>query len=299
MPVLVPKGFLILSKDGHKHSGVYRGMLELLARFGYASTDEVMYGFDLTWQTALNRFVYLEELGLVKKFASDTRPPWFYCLTAGGREAVRGFDISEDVCVFVPSYYVWSMQKHQRTMMKVFLALKKLLGAHFQGWVSERTLKSEAESDARLMGRDKRVWDGECLLNVELQEHTEGLNGVLIPTGKTKTEQWRCAVELELSLKSPERYRRQFSTLAKQVYDSWDKKQTVPVMLFLYSTPAVYDRLMKYLNEPGKDYGNCIFFFAQEDQFLKDLGTASMTRVLRGEHLILPASQMNIVRYSL
>src|SRR5438105_10477508 len=75
------KGTAILSKDGHRHSQVYRGVMELLARFGYASIEEVRYGFHLNLQQAFNRLTYLEKAGLIKRFDSRTRPESFFCLT--------------------------------------------------------------------------------------------------------------------------------------------------------------------------------------------------------------------------
>lgn len=42
MPREYVKGSLILSKDGHRYSEIYRGIMEVFARFGYYVESCVM-----------------------------------------------------------------------------------------------------------------------------------------------------------------------------------------------------------------------------------------------------------------
>src|SRR5882672_2891147 len=88
-----------------RNGPVYRGIMKLLARFGYLSIQEVMYGFDLTIQTAINRLFYLKKAGFIQTFKSQTLPPEFYCLTRLGREVVEGNGLSDWIYHFVPSQY--------------------------------------------------------------------------------------------------------------------------------------------------------------------------------------------------
>src|SRR5579863_4805861 len=114
MPVLDSKGVMILSQDSHKHSAVYRGILEMLARFGYCSGQEIMYGFDLDYKRSENRLAYLQKLGLIRGFPSGTVPPKFYCLTTHGRQAVTAFRISDENHRFFPSDYRLVESDHHR-----------------------------------------------------------------------------------------------------------------------------------------------------------------------------------------
>lgn len=41
------KKTIIFNEELLESGSVYRGILELIARFGYVSMEEVMYGFDL------------------------------------------------------------------------------------------------------------------------------------------------------------------------------------------------------------------------------------------------------------
>jgi len=127
MSELNAKGVAILMQDGHRNSAIYRGVLEVLARFGYCSSQEIMFGFGLNYKKTENRLAYLNSLGLVKKFASKTVPPSFYCLTESGRQAVKTFGVSEYVSNFVPSDYRLIYQDHHRKIVKVYLVLRQML----------------------------------------------------------------------------------------------------------------------------------------------------------------------------
>src|ERR1051325_5112229 len=118
MAVLTVRSWQILKGDsGQKHTAIYRGILECLARFGYASTHEIRYGFNLSYKATENRLTYLSRLGLVRKFPSETVPPVFYCLTSDGRQMARDFGISDSISDFVPSQYAWGTQRHHRTIV--------------------------------------------------------------------------------------------------------------------------------------------------------------------------------------
>ena len=197
------KGSLILSQGRHKHSGVYREIMGLMSRFGYVSVREVMYGFQLNLGSALHRLSYLEKIKLIQWFPSLTIPVTFYCLTPQGRQAVRRFNISDELTHFIPSQYQPIAQEHHRAIIRVYLALQRLLGPRFLGWTTEQRLKAEGG-----INKEKRILDGELFLNVRkiaLQGPRETRN--MTPLGEPALEKWRCGIEVELSLKSPERYK--------------------------------------------------------------------------------------------
>src|SRR5438067_436584 len=101
--------------------------MEILARFGYASIEEFRYGFNLPLQSAVHRLWYLEKAALIKRFDSRTRPGSFYYLSSEGREAVKAFQISDELVSFYPSDYKLANNDHHRSIIKVFLALKEML----------------------------------------------------------------------------------------------------------------------------------------------------------------------------
>lgn len=281
------KGSLILSEGGHKHSGVYRGVLELVSRFGYVSVREVMYGFKLSLGSALHRLAYLEKIKLVQWFPSLTIPVTFYCLTPQGRQAVRRFNVSDELFHFVPSQYQPLAQDHHRAIVRVYLALQRLLGPRFLGWTTEQRLKAEGG-----INKEKRILDGELFLNVRKTCYKVREDGEMAQVGDSTFERRRCGIEVELSLKSPERYRRQFKELVPQVYDSWNKVQHYPMLIFFYSTPTVYDSLARHLKNGLHDVGACVFYLAQIDEFLERLGNAPVEKFIGTESKTVTASEI-------
>ena len=73
----------ILNRFCGEINGVYKGILELMSRFGYVSIREVMYGYNLSLHKAFNR-IFLKKIGLIGKFLSLWVLKYFYCLTKMG-----------------------------------------------------------------------------------------------------------------------------------------------------------------------------------------------------------------------
>jgi len=295
MPAVV-KGGLILVKEGVRHSEVYREVLELLGRFGYASIDEVRYGLDLDQTKAWNRLWYLEHIGLIEQFKSHSVPASFYCLTPKGRQAARHFKVSDEVSAFTPCAYQPVSQQHHRSIIKVHLGLRKLLGDRFLGWTTERTLKAEQEARMAL-GNGKRILDGELFLNVKKTRYKAIGRGEMTPTGEFSFEKWRCGIEVELSLKSPERYRKQFKDLAGRVYDSLSKEQYYPMLIFFYTTPTLRDCLASHLKSGRYAFGDCVFYLAQIDEFLERLSEAPAEKFVGSQTKILTTSEISEVKW--
>ena len=293
MAVLARKGILILSKDGHRSSGLYRKIVELLARFGYASIREVMYGWSLNLTSAVDRLRYLEKAGLIGRFPSHTVPASFFCLTPVGRQMARHFGISEEVAGFVPSKY--QLVSHHLFIIKVHLGLRKLLGDRLLGWTSERTLKAEQEAQAAV-GNGKRVLDGELFLNVNKTRYKAHEGGKMTPLGEPTLEKWRCGIEVELSLKSPERYKKQFKDLASRVYDGLLKEQHYRMVVFFYTTPTLRDCLARHLKSGRYTLGDCVFYLVQIDEFLERLGEASVERIIDSTGIQVSALDMGEIK---
>jgi len=62
------KKTIFLTKGSCQNSLVYRGILGLMAQFGYISLEEVIYGFDLAEQEARDRLKYLARQELIESF---------------------------------------------------------------------------------------------------------------------------------------------------------------------------------------------------------------------------------------
>ena len=78
------RGVFLLSECGGGKPSLYRGIVELVSRFGFISVEEVMYGFDLPAPKAMDRLKYLTKVGLLERFPSFTNHRSFYCLTPFG-----------------------------------------------------------------------------------------------------------------------------------------------------------------------------------------------------------------------
>jgi hypothetical protein len=277
---------MIFMKDRYLHSYIYRGIMELLARFGYVSIREVEYGFRLSLTKAVDRLHYLETQGFIQRFPSHTIPPSFFCLTSSGRQAVQGFNISEELISFYPRQYRLASQQHQRAIINSYLALKNALGSSFIGWISESNLKGEVA---------RRILDGELHLKVRKTLYTASPQGDYVPAldKDPDIEDWCCGVEVEISLKSPARYKKQFKGLAHQYYNWSGKEKHYPMYLFIYGTQTIHDRLLKELN--NHEFDKCFFLFVQIDELIAKQGDAILERWIGKSHITLPASDMTKV----
>lgn len=212
MPVLTQVGQDILKDGGQRNSEVYRGILRLLAQFGYASIEEVMYGFDLALQEAINRLTYLERSGFITRFISHVKPESFFYLTPLGRQAALNYRITDHLTEFHPSKYRLSMQSHHRLIVKAHLALKKVLKEDFQGWVSKNQLRSEGISGWE-QGAKRRIFDGEFHMRIHKKRYNRDPETHSLTFIDSAEEVWRCALEMEIILKSIRRYEKQFLDL--------------------------------------------------------------------------------------
>lgn len=158
----------------------------MAAKFGYISIREVEYLLGCDTMTAVHRLHYLtNKARVLTRFESQLFPTHFYCLTPHGRRAVRDLALCDEIRDFTPSKYRPMWQNHDRLLIKCFIAFRRAFGERFAGWTSELQLRRE-----QFRGR---VVDGEFFLR-------DGGDGGLL----------KCWVELELTLKSPARYRSQF-----------------------------------------------------------------------------------------
>jgi hypothetical protein len=268
----------ILTNRWGGNSQAYRGILEIMARFGFASAAEAVYGFDLTRKQANKRFAYLESAGLIRRFPSFVLPENFFSLTALGAQFVRANQISDEVIPFDPLRYKVSTQHHTRTVARTYLALKKIFGPDLEGWISERSLLSDAWSQAADKRTPPRVLDG--MFNIKIQ----GAGGLArtgrtgVPLNGSGAESWWSGLELELTLKSTPRYRKQFRDLSYEVYDEFADKQTIPLMLYLSGATSIQKKLIEIWESEARTFGRCRFVFGQVDDFLRDLGSASLVQ---------------------
>lgn len=119
------RGIFLLSEKWNGSQKVYRGILEILSRFGFVSIEEVMYGFDLTEQKAKDRLKYLVEVGLLQRFESFTKPRTFFCLSKLGFQMAEAHGVSDEIVSFGPALYNALNQRHDRMLTRIYLALRK------------------------------------------------------------------------------------------------------------------------------------------------------------------------------
>jgi DNA-binding Lrp family transcriptional regulator len=270
---------------------VTREVLGCLARFGYLSVEEVAYGCRTSRASAQRRLRRLEDAGLIRSFPSQTVPVEFQCLTTQGRQKVVELGLSDELSPFMPCRYQWVEQHHHRTIVKVYLALRHLLGPDFLGWVSERALKGEAEAAGKLSAWEKRVLDGELYLNVNIDEIEKDPSGLLKSTGQVFKESWRCGIEVELSIKSSDRYRKQFMALADIVQEG---KSPLSMIVFFHATPGIRERLLRQVAQVVRaDFGACVFCFVSVGEFLCDPVSCRLERIFHGQHSVTEGSRIN------
>jgi hypothetical protein len=282
---IMEKGQLILSEGFGKNGDVYRGIMELMCRFMYVSIEELKYEFDLSHQQAVNRLFYLEKANLIRRFPSYTWHKHFFCLTPLGRRAARMHIVSDEFNSFNPERFSPVYERHQRRLIKAFLALRKILGQDFEGWITETRLREEMRPIDSWVGR--RVFDGAFLMRMCREDENRVVRSQL----------WTCGIELEISLKSPARYIKQFRSLTDTVYERVTQKQKIPLLLFLYSTQTIFDRLVGHLLKSSNEYGRSVFVFGQIDEFLNKLGEASMIRYLGDYRQEIKASDFNRIQW--
>jgi len=289
MTVLMRAGQDILRAEGHRNSGVYRGILELLSRFGYLSIQEVMYGFQLRTQEAINRLFYLEKSGFIGRFPSLASPDFFFCLTPLGRQAVTTYGICDYVQPFYPSRYTPSNQNHHRALVRIYSAMKRLLGADLCDWRTEARLKQEAGENNGI----RRILDGEFTVAVRKQKYAD-VDGSLKFVEET-SEKWKCGLELELTLKSAGRYEKQFLMLSRKLYDPFHR-EGLPLILFLAAGGDIYERLTTLAAEKSKIRPYCVFLLGWADRFLDSLGNAPLMKFVSGARKEILAKDLNRIR---
>lgn len=287
------RGLFLLRESRRVGSETYRGIVELVSRFGFISIEEVMYRFDFPAQKALDRLKYLTRVGLLERFESFTIPQSFYCLSPLGIQMAEAHRVSDEIHAFRPSQYFGLNQRHDRMLVRIYLALRKIFGVNFKGWMGERTIRQNGNFSASPIDpAGLRILDG--LFQLEIEKERIDPHEATAPI--VTKDLWWCGLELELTLKSAARYRKQFSGLAATVYDALGKTQKVPLVLFLYGTDAIGRTLRKYWSEQQDRYGQCLFVFGPADRFLKERGTTPLVRCLGPDTRDILAAEMNRVK---
>jgi hypothetical protein len=170
---------------------------------------------------------------------------------------VKKEGINEYVVDFVPSDYNLMWQNHHRSLIRVWWVLYETYKDNLH-WVGEKQLQRELVR--------RRIFDGEFIIEGIMKELVDG------DWGKEVVSRWvkkRFAVELELELKTPKRYIKQFEQLAEELrrrvfYD----KQPIDRFIFVYLTPTIYDRLERHKMEQerrGVKFYSDIGFISYED----------------------------------
>lgn len=272
------RGLFLLCESGGEKAGLYRSILEMVSRFGFVSVEEVTYGFDLPLQKAKDRLKYLVKVGLLKRFESFTNPKTFFSLTSVGAQMVAAHAVSDEIVRFHPWQYNVLNQRHDRMLIRIYSSLEGIFHDNFKEWIGERTLRGNEDTSSRVL-------DG--LFQLQIHKEFQGSN---------QTELWWCGLELELTLKSAARYRKQFRSLSNMVYDPFEKKQKIPLMLFLYGTESIGQSLRKYWMEQRDHYGRCLFIFGQVDRFLQEKGGAPLLRCSGLESREITAQEMNRIK---
>jgi len=290
------KKTIYLTKGTCQNSLVYRGIMGLMAQFGYISLKEVIYGFDLAEQEARDRLKYLARQELIESFPSHTHPQYFYCLKKDGFEAIHSYGISTEVDEFNPKNYRPFMQNHDRMLVRIYSALGKGLGPDLDSWITEKRIRQE-ESLMPIfkVHKDSRVLDGLFRIQMHKTRFTENPTGQLDFHDNT-TGPWWTGLELELSMKSKERYKKQFDVLSECIYDRVEKIQRIPQMLFLCGNPAIEKALLGFQQDQPERYGSCVFVFGQAEAFLKNPKEAPLFRVLRRDRREIRGQDLNQIK---
>jgi DNA-binding Lrp family transcriptional regulator len=242
----------------------YRAIGKCLAIFGYMSQEEIKFMFQIDRHKAHHRIQKLLDRGIIRRFPSLTVPPTFICLTSYGKDLVKKEGINEYVIDFVPSDYNLMWQNHHRSIIRVWWVLYETYKDNLH-WVGEKQLQREVVR--------RRMFDGEFILEGIMKEWVDG------DWGKEIVSRWvkkRFALEVELELKTPKRYVKQFEQLADELrrrvfYD----KQPIDRVIYVYLTPTIYDRLERHKREQEQ----------RGVKFYSDIGFVSYDDIitLRGE----------------
>jgi len=132
-----------LSNGSSENGSINQGILELISQFGYVSFEEVMYGFGLLEKESRNHLEYMVQLGLIQTFPSHAQPRYFYCMDKAGFSEVRSKDIAREVDYFNKNTYRPFSQNHDRMLVRIHCALKKLFGPDLESWVSEKKIRRD------------------------------------------------------------------------------------------------------------------------------------------------------------
>lgn len=282
-----------LSNGSFEKGSINQGILELVARFGYVSLEEVMYGFGLSEKESRNHLYYLVQLGLIQAFPSHTEPRNFYCLDKAGFSVVRSKDIVMDIDYFNKKTYRPLTQNHDRMLIRIHSALRKLLGSDLDSWITEKSIRKEESLIPIFKAHKKsRVLDGLFRIQMHKARFTQDGTGKLDFHDNT-TGPWWTGLELELSMKSKDRYRMQFDVLSECVYDRVEKIQRIPQMLFLCGNPGLEKALLGFYQERPERYGRCVFVFGQVEAFLKNPKEAPLSRVLGRDRREILGKELN------
>jgi hypothetical protein len=175
--------------------------------------------------------------------------------------------------------------------------LKKILDHDFEGWVSEQTLKQESSTlKKHQTSSGQRILDGEFFFTAHKSRYIRKEDGALEGLDGGISETWRGGVELELSLKSPERYRKQFRNLENTLLGASTGTQKIQLLLFLCGSNIIFDRLYGYMTEKEYRYGNCLFLFGHTEDFFQKLGKSKLIKALGKNRTEILAENLNKVK---
>jgi len=285
-----------LSNGSSENGSINQGILELIAQFGYVSFEEVMYGFGLSEKESRNHLYYMVQLGLIQTFPSHAQPRYFYCMDKAGFSEVRSKDIAMEVDYFNKKTYRPFSQNHDRMLVRIHCAFKKLFGPDLESWVSEKKIRRDVCFKSILTAhKELRVLDGLFLAQMHKKRFTRNSEGQLQFYDNT-TGPWWTGLELELTMKSKARYKKQFSVLSEFLYDRIEKNQWISQMLFLCGDASIEEALIRHQQEYVERYGQCVFVFGQAETFLKDPKGVPLLRILREDQREIRGEDLNRIK---
>lgn len=166
-------------------------ILVLIAEYGYITVAEATILADGDERKARNHLGILLSQGKVKSFNTDLKPQKAYYLSNIGRKELESDGKANFIISFLPSKFSMITFYHRRQTIAVHLLLRKVLCDRFVKFIPDTILRKQS-------GEREKVCDGE-----------------LIATSR-KGEKIKIGVEVELSLKSPDKRKSAIEKLAER-----------------------------------------------------------------------------------
>lgn len=220
-------------------SALTERIVKLTAEYGYITSAEVAL-FTKNPQTAMSLLYQLRRKELLTSFSTHLKPGFAYTLAPKAKEIVLSSGLVDFISPFRPHMYRETMFFHDTALVKLHLTFEGILGDRLKQYISTKRLVRDQKTN-------KKICDAEMTV--------EGKGG----QGK------RFAVELELSTKSRQRFKKGVMTLAEQAKGRYD------AVMIIYSLPTIKQRWQEALKEI-KSLHDTDYFFIQRDDFLKNKG---------------------------